>query len=82
MALCEGPLSAKGELANGIGFIWKDLGVYVQLELGLGSFPGATPQPVWPYLAATFPQNALAYQGTAISWPAANSRRHRLNRQP
>src|SRR3984957_13349873 len=68
MALCEGPLSAKGELANGIGFIWKDLSVYVQLELGLGSFPGATPQPVWPYLAALYPQNALAYQGTAYLW--------------
>jgi Putative phage tail protein len=68
MALCEGPLSPGGELRNGIGFIWKDLGVYVQLELGLGSFPGATPQELWPYLAALYPQNALAYQGTAYLW--------------
>ena len=68
MALCEGPLVAKGELLNGIGLIWKDLSVYVQLELGLGSFPGVTPQEVWPYLAATYPFNALAYQGTAYLW--------------
>jgi hypothetical protein len=68
MALCEGPLTPKGEIGTGIGFIWKDLGVYVQLELGLGSFPGSTPQEVWPYLAATYPQNALAYQGTAYLW--------------
>jgi hypothetical protein len=68
MALCEGPLTPKGEIGTGIGFIWKDLGVYVQLELGLGSFPGSTPQEVWPYLAATYPFNALAYQGTAYLW--------------
>ena len=27
-----------------------------------------TPQEVWPYLAATYPFNALAYQGTAYLW--------------
>src|ERR1700722_8371635 len=68
MALCEGPLTPLGEIGTGIGLIWKDLSVYVQLELGLGSFPGSTPQEVWPYLAATYPQNALAYQGTAYLW--------------
>ena len=63
MALCEGPI-------NGTGFIWKDLGVYVPLELGIGIFNGTTPQDVWPYLAALYPYNALAYQGTAIAWAA------------
>jgi Putative phage tail protein len=68
MALCEWPLSPGGVLGNGIGFIWKDLGVYLQLQLGLGSYPGSTPQDVWPYLSALYPENALAYQGTAYLW--------------
>jgi hypothetical protein len=63
MALCEGPIS-------GVGLIWKDLAIYVPLELGLGIFTGTTPQEVWPYLAALYPYNALAYQGTAIAWGA------------
>ena len=70
MGLCEGPLSAMGPLSNGIGIIWKDLGIYVALELGLGSYSGTTPQPVWPYLASMYPHNALAYQGTAYLWGA------------
>jgi hypothetical protein len=70
MGLCEGPLSALGVLENGIGIIWKDLAIYTALELGLGSYPGVTPQPVWPYLASTYPYNALAYQGTAYLWGA------------
>jgi Putative phage tail protein len=63
MGLCEGPI-------NGIGLIWKDLSIYVPLELGLGIFNGTTPQIVWPYLQALYPYNALAYQGTAIAWGA------------
>ena len=63
MALCEGPIA-------GIGLIWKDLSIYVPLELGIGIFNGTTPQAVWPYLAALYPFNALAYQGTAIAWAA------------
>ena len=63
MALCEGPIA-------GIGFLWKDLGVYVPLELGIGIFNGTTPQIVWPYLQSLYPQDALAYQGTAIAWAA------------
>jgi Putative phage tail protein len=70
MALCEGPLSAMGILGNGIGVIWKDLALYTESELYLGSYSGATPQPVWPYLAETYPNNALAYQGTAYLWGA------------
>ncbi|MGC2783530.1 MAG: phage tail protein [Roseiarcus sp.] len=70
MALCEGPLSSLGPYANGIGWIWKDLSVYLQFELGLGSAPGETPQPVWSYLEETTPWNALAYQGTAYLWGA------------
>ena len=61
MALCEGPIA-------GTGFIWKDLSVYVAIELGIGVFNGTTPQEVWPYLSANYPYNALAYQGTAIAW--------------
>ena len=63
MALSEGPI-------EGVGLIWKDLSIYVPLELGMGIFNGTTPQVVWPYLAATYPFNALAYQGTAIAWAA------------
>jgi hypothetical protein len=63
MALCEGPIA-------GVGLIWKDLSIYVPLEIGLGIFNGTTPQEVWPYLAAIYPFNALAYQGTAIAWGA------------
>lgn len=63
MALCEGPIS-------GTGLIWKDLSIFVALELGLGVFVGTTPQIVWPYLAEFYPFNALAYQGTAIAWGA------------
>ena len=70
MALCEGPLTPKGEFHDGIGFIWKDLSVYVDFELGLGCFRGTTPQEVWHYLAAFYPYNALAYQGTAYLWGA------------
>jgi hypothetical protein len=69
LGLCEGPI-AGGPFGNGIGLIWKDLAIYVALELGLGSYPGSTPQPVWPYLAAIYPYNALAYQGTAYLWGA------------
>ncbi len=63
---CEGPIS-------GVGLIWKDLAIYVPLELGLGIFTGTTPQEVWPYLAALYPYNALAYQGTAIAQGMADT---------
>jgi len=63
MALCEGPIA-------GAGLIWKDLSIYAALELGLGIENGTTPQAVWPYLAAIYPYNALAYQGTAYAWGA------------
>ena len=63
MALCEGPI-------EGVGLIWKDLSIYVPLELGIGIFKGSTPQEIWPYLEEFYPYNALAYQGTAIAWAA------------
>jgi hypothetical protein len=63
MALCEGPIS-------GVGLVWKDLSVYFLAELGVGNYNGTTPQAVWPYLAALYPHNALAYQGTAYVWGA------------
>ena len=37
----------------------------------MGIENGTTPQTVWPYLAALYPYNALAYQGTAYAWAAA-----------
>jgi len=58
LALCEGPI-------NGIGLIWKDQSIYTLAMLGLAFFNGATPQTTWPYLAAYYPDQALAYQGTA-----------------
>jgi hypothetical protein len=71
MALCEGPIAGgPNPFDTGIGIIWKNLGIYVPEELGLGSYPGSTPQQVWPYLAAVYPWNALAYQGTAYLWGA------------
>ena len=53
MALCEGPIA-------GVGLIWKDLAIYVSLELGLGIFPGTTPQEVWPYLSGIIHSTHLA----------------------
>lgn len=64
LGLCEGPI-------GGVGLIWKDLAIYVPLELVMGIENGTTPQTVWPYLAALYPYNALAYQGTAYAWAAA-----------
>lgn len=58
LALCEGPI-------NNIGLIWKDQSIYTLAMLGLAFFNGATPQSAWPYLASYYPQQALAYQGTA-----------------
>ena len=58
MALCEGPIA-------GIGIIWKDQSTYTLAELGLSLFNGTTPQTTWGYLAALYPGQALAYQGTA-----------------
>jgi hypothetical protein len=58
MALCEGPIS-------NIGYIWRDQSTYTLANLGLTLFDGTTPQAQWPYLASTYPTEALAYQGTA-----------------
>ena len=63
IGVCEGPIA-------GIGIVYKDQSIYFLFQLGLGSFNGTTPQDVWPYLAATYPANALAYQGTAYVWGA------------
>jgi hypothetical protein len=65
MALCEGPLTPLGPFSDGINYIWKDLSIYFDEEIGLACFRGATPQEVWSYLTETYPYNALAYQGTA-----------------
>jgi hypothetical protein len=59
LALCEGPI-------GGVGRIWRDQSTYTLANLGLSFFNGATPQATWGYLAATYPTEALAYQGTAF----------------
>jgi len=59
LALCEGPIA-------GIGRIWRDQSTYTLAKLGLSFFNGATPQATWGYLSATYPAEALAYQGTAF----------------
>jgi Putative phage tail protein len=58
MGLCEGPIA-------GIGTIWKDQSTYTLADLDLNLYLGSTPQSVWPYLQTAFPEQALAYQGTA-----------------
>lgn len=58
MGLAEGPI-------GGMGIIWRDQSTYTLAELGLTLFNGATPQTVWGYLNAAYPNQALAYQGTA-----------------
>jgi hypothetical protein len=58
MALCEGPVS-------NIGYVWRDQSTYTLSGLGLTLFEGTTPQTTWSYLATTYPNEALAYQGTA-----------------
>ena len=58
LALCEGPV-------NSIKQIWRGQSVYTLGQLELSFFNGATPQAVWGYLAANYPSQALAYQGTA-----------------
>jgi len=58
LALCEGPIS-------NIGYVWRDQSTYTLASLGLTLFNGTTPQSLWSYLAATYPNEALAYQGTA-----------------
>ena len=63
MALCEGPI-------NGTDSSGKTLGSTSRSSSEIGIFNGTTPQDVWPYLAALYPYNALAYQGTAIAWAA------------
>jgi len=58
MALAEGPI-------GGINQVWKNQSIYTLTGLGLSLFTGTTPQSDWSYLAAAYPSQALAYQGTA-----------------
>jgi hypothetical protein len=58
LALCEGPIS-------NIGYVWRDQSTYTLSSLGFTLFDGTTPQTTWSYLSATYPNEALAYQGTA-----------------
>ncbi len=59
LALCEGPISS-------IGYIWRDQSTYTLSALGFTLFNGTTPQAVWGYLSTVYPNEALAYQGTAF----------------
>jgi hypothetical protein len=58
MGLAEGPIA-------GMGIIWRDQSTYTLATLGLTLFNGTTPQTTWGYLSAAYPNQALAYQGTA-----------------
>ncbi len=55
MGLCEGPLSAIGPFQRHRHHLERPLDLLHALELGLGSYAGTTPQPVWPYLASIYP---------------------------
>ena len=59
MAMCEGPVA-------GINQIWRGQSIYTLAGLGLSLFTGTTPQTVWSYLTASYPTQALGYQGTAF----------------
>jgi hypothetical protein len=59
MALCEGPIT-------GINQVWKNQSVYSLGQLGLTLLVGTTPQTQWSYIASAYPNQALAYQGTAF----------------
>lgn len=58
LAMCEGPIID-------IGYVLRDQSTYTLAALGLTLFNGTTPQAVWGYLATTYPNQAIAYQGTA-----------------
>jgi hypothetical protein len=58
MALCEGPIV-------NINQIWRGQSIYTLSSLGLALFSGTVSQPVWDYLAASDPSQALRYQNTA-----------------
>ena len=63
-----GPLSASWNQ----GQVWQSSPVAFTLaELGLALYDGSTPQAVWPYLAATYPSQALTYPGTAYCCAAS-----------
>lgn len=65
MGICEGPIS-------GVGKVWQSSPIAFTLAaLGLALFDGATPQPVWSYLAARYPTQALTYPGTAYACAAS-----------
>lgn len=57
MALCEGPIA-------GIGQVWKDQSIYTLASLGLTLFTGTSPQSPWGYVSASYPAQALGYNGT------------------
>ena len=58
MALCEGPIA-------GILQIWKGQSIYTLPSLGLTLFTGSSPQSPWGYVSASYPSQALGYNGTA-----------------
>ena len=59
-AIGEGPVA-------GLGTVWRGGGTYTAASFYLSLFPGSTPQQPWGYLAASFPQAALPYGGTAYA---------------
>ncbi|MFZ0730302.1 MAG: phage tail protein [Methylovirgula sp.] len=63
LGICEGPIGS-------VSAVWDNSTISPLSNVASMSSPafynGATPQPVWSYLAASFPSQALSYSGTAL----------------
>lgn len=59
-AVSEGPI-------HSLGTVFGTQGEKTLADFNFSVFAGTIPQPVWGYLSASFPANALAYQGTALA---------------
>lgn len=64
MSLCEGPVSS-------IGSVWAAKDQTSLADAGLTLFTGSSPQPPWGYLSTKYPDQALAYSGSAYVAGAA-----------
>ena len=58
LALCEGPVS-------GIGFTWKDQGLYAYQYLMFNLFGGDQNQQPWIWTELWYPAQVVSYSGTA-----------------
>ena len=83
MALCEGPITPWGAFERHRHHLERPRRSTSRSSSASAPSAARRRKTVWPYLAAIYPYNALAYQGTAYSWGARlQSRRLGLDRQP